>query len=494
MRAAVIGSTGYIGVRLVARLLREGHAVTALVRNPDKLAASGWSADVDVVLGDLDADTAPLDALVEGADVVFHLAHTLDRPDFPERDQKAAARVGHAAHAAGVRRIVYLGGLRPDADQVASRHLSSRAEVADVFLDSPVPTAALEASIVVGSGSASFEMIRYLAERVPLVPGVPWVSHRTQPVAVDDVLHYLVAAAGLPADVDRRFDVGGPDVLTYRDLMARYLRVAGLPQRPVVPLPVPVPPGGPALAALVVGALTPLSRHLVAPLIESLAHDLVCREDDVVTVIGAPPGGRTTYDAAVRAALGRRRDGREDGAGDTAAGPAPTDPAGSGGPVERWETTAETDAGPDAVWAVVDGIGGDGGWYTPLGWTTARGWADQLLGGVGGYRGRPRGRPLQVGDVVDGWRVEAVVPGRTLVLRSELRAPGVMRLELDVRPVASSGSTGAVLRVATRFAASGLGGAVYGAAVRAGAPLVFGTMARGIVAAARRSAQAQHGA
>ncbi|HSK57593.1 MAG TPA: NAD(P)H-binding protein, partial [Actinomycetospora sp.] len=212
MRCAVVGGTGYIGVRLVSRLLAEGHDVAVLVRSPHKLATTGWAHRVDVVPGDL-ADPVAVAALVAGADAVVHLAHALDRPDFPARDRAAAHAVGEAAAAAGVRRIVYLGGLRPTGEP-ASRHLASRAEVADVFLAGAVPTAALEASIVIGSGSASFELIRYLAERVPVLPAVPWLAHRTQPIAVADVLHLLVGALDLPADVDRRFAIGGPDVLT----------------------------------------------------------------------------------------------------------------------------------------------------------------------------------------------------------------------------------------------------------------------------------------
>lgn len=330
MRCAVIGGTGYVGVRLVSRLLHGGHEVAALVRSPHKLAATGWADRVDVVPGDL-ADPSAIAALVAGADVVVYLAHALDQPDFPERDRDAARAVDAAAADAGVRRVVYLGGLRPSGP--SSRHLTSRAEVADVFLAGPVPTAALEASIVVGSGSASFEMIRYLAERVPVLPAVPWLAHRTQPIAIADVLHYLVGALDLPPEVNRRFDVGGPDVLSYLELIRRYLRLAGLPQSAAVPLPVPVPPGAPALAGWVVEALTPLSRQLVTPLIESLSQELVCAEEDVLAVVGPPPGGRTTYDAAVRAALGRPRDG--DLAGpvpvDDPALAGPTDPEGSGG-------------------------------------------------------------------------------------------------------------------------------------------------------------------
>jgi uncharacterized protein YbjT (DUF2867 family) len=506
VRSAVIGSTGYLGTRLVPRLLARGDQVTVLVRSPEKLARCAWADRVDVVPGELGGDPAALARLVDGADAVVHLVHALDHADFPERDRAGAHAVADAAADAGVRRLVYLGGLRPAVapSHPASRHLASRAEVADIFLASPVPTAALEASVVVGSGSASFEMIRYLAERVPVLPAVPWLAHRTQPIAVDDVLHYLVAATVLPPEVDRAFDVGGPDVLSYLDLVQRYARLAGLPQRIAVPLPVPVPPGGPTVAAAAMELLSPLPRTLVEPLVESLRHELVCGPSlaEAVAAMGPPPGGPTTYDAAVRAALGRRRDGADpaewepsplpsspDGDGDRppstdgperpAALALATDPVGSGGATWRWRMRAEARASARTVWSVLQRLGGDTGWYTPPGVFAALGWADQLLGGVGAYRGRPHGRDLVVGDVIDAWRVEALEPERLLRLRADLRVPGRLWLQFTVVPQGQ----GSRLDVELGFAPSGLVGVAYGAALRVGAPLVFPWMVRGIVGA-----------
>ncbi len=500
MRCAVIGSTGYLGTRLVPRLLARGDQVTVLVRSPEKLALCEWADRVDVVHGELGGDPDALTRLVEGADAVVHLVHALDHADFPERDRAAAQAVATAAADAGVGRIVYLGGLRPS-DGDSSRHLASRAEVADIFLGSPVPTAALEASIVVGSGSASFEMIRYLAERVPVLPAIGWLYHRTQPIAVDDVLHYLVAATTLPPEVDRAFDVGGPDVLTYLDLVQRYARIAGLPQRIAVPVPVPVPPGGPTVAAAAMELLSPLPRTLVEPLVESLRHELVCGDSlaDAVALMGPPPDGPTTYDAAVRAALGRRRDGTDPEERDPSPVPSPTDgqapppavgrpaalalatdPVGSGGATWRWTTRADSRASTRTVWSVLQRLGGDTGWHTPPGVFAALGWADQLLGGVGAYRGRPHGRDLVVGDVVDAWRVEALEPERLLRLRADLRVPGRLWLQFTLTPQGQ----GSRLEVEVGFAPSGLVGVAYGAAVRVGAPLVFPSMVRGIVGAA----------
>jgi uncharacterized protein YbjT (DUF2867 family) len=502
MRCAVIGSTGYLGTRLVPRLLDRGDEVTVLVRSPHKLALTTWADAVDVVPGALE-DADAVAELVRDADVVVHLAHALEQSDFPERDRAAARTVAAAATTAHVGRLVYLGGLRPPPGAGTSRHLASRAEVADVFLASPVPTAALEAGIVVGSGSASFEMIRYLAERVPVLPGIPWLAHRTQPIAVDDVLHALVAATLLPPEVDRRLDVGGPDVLTYLDLVQRYARLAGLPQRVAVPVPLPVPPGGPVVAAMAMELLSPLPRRLVEPLIESLRHELVCDPDSLADsrrLLGDPPGGPTTYGAAVRAALGRRADGVDPAdrdptpvlgqAGRPAALALPSDPIGSGGATWRWSTTAHGAASPGATWQAVQRIGGDTGWYAPPGVFGALGRADQLLGGVGGYRGRPHGRDLVVGDVIDGWRVEALTDGgglRSVRLRADLKVPGRLWLSFTVRPDDGGGSA---LTLEVAFAPSGLAGVAYGAGLRVGAPIAFGPMARGALRAAERPGRA----
>ncbi len=498
VRCAVIGSTGYLGTRLVPRLLARGDEVAVLARSPGKLARSGWADRVEVVPGELGGDPDALALLVAGADAVVHLGHALERADFPERDRAAAHAVADAAAAAGVGRLVYLGGLRPSGRDV-SRHLASRAEVADVFLGSPVPTAALEASIVVGSGSASFEMIRYLAERVPVLPAIAWLQHRTQPVAVDDVLHYLAAATTLPPEVDRTLDVGGPDVLTYLDLVQRYARIAGLPQRLAVPVPVPVP-GGPTVAGALMELLSPLPRTLVEPLVESLRHELVCGDSlaDAIALLGEPAGGSTTYDAAVRAALGRRRDGTDPEEQDPSPSPSAesaesaerpaalaraTDPMGSGGVTWRWRSTADSRASARRVWSVLQRLGGDTGWYTPPGVFGVLGWADQLLGGIGAYRGRPHGRDLVVGDVVDAWRVEALEPERLLRLRADLRVPGRLWLQFTVVPQGQ----GARLEVEVGFAPSGLAGIAYGAALRVGAPLVFPSMVRGITRCAERT-------
>jgi uncharacterized protein YbjT (DUF2867 family) len=311
VRVLVIGATGYVGSRLVPRLLAEGHAARCLARDPARLDAAEGAGDVEVVRGDATDPTAVRTA-AGGVDAAVHLVHSLEHPDFAARDRRAAEVLAAAAADAGVGRIVYLSGLQPPAGAGSSAHLASRREVGELFLAGPVPAAVLQAGIVVGSGSASFDLIGRLAHAasglpVAFVPDRAW--NRVQPIAVGDLLHYITAALLLPVSVNRTFDVGGPDVLTYQELTAGYARVAGLR----TPLAVPVPVAAPRLTARLLEALTPFDRHLVGPLLASTAHDLICREDDLDVRVGPPPGGRTPYAEAVAHALRGTEDGVSSG-------------------------------------------------------------------------------------------------------------------------------------------------------------------------------------
>jgi uncharacterized protein YbjT (DUF2867 family) len=270
VRVLVIGGTGYVGARLVPRLLADGHTVRCLVRDPAKLAREAWAPRVEAQVGDV-AEPGVSAAACRDVDAVVYLVHSMGGPDFAERDRQAACVVAAAARQAGVRRIVYLGGLRPTGENGTSEHLGSRDEMGRVLLGSGVPTAVLRAGVVVGRGSASFEMVRHFTETVmgglPVltVPDQAW--NRVQPVAVDDVMHWLAGSLTLPPDVSRTFDVGGPDVLRYLELMTDYAREAGLAR----PLAVPVPVSVPRLAARAVGLLTPVDRRLAGPLLESIS-------------------------------------------------------------------------------------------------------------------------------------------------------------------------------------------------------------------------------
>jgi uncharacterized protein YbjT (DUF2867 family) len=306
-RCLVTGATGYIGGHLAPALLDAGHAVRALARDPDKLRDATWRDRAEVVRGDL-GDVGSLCAAFDGVDVVYYLVHSMGTSsDFVAEEARSAHNVVTAAKQAGVRRIVYLSGLHPDGQ--LSRHLRSRAAVGDILIDSGVETLVLQAGIVVGSGSASFEMIRHLTDRLPVMTTPKWVHNEIQPIAIDDVLHYLAEAADVPVPQSRTWDVGGPDVLEYGDAMQGYAEAAGLRRRVIVALPLLTP----SIASWWVGLVTPIPSRLARPLVESLEHDAVMREHDIDAVIPPPAEGLTSYRDAVTRAL--RQDGSAPGAG-----------------------------------------------------------------------------------------------------------------------------------------------------------------------------------
>ncbi|MDT5070301.1 MAG: hypothetical protein QOK02_6456, partial [Mycobacterium sp.] len=292
-RCLVTGATGYIGGHLVPALLDAGHAVRALARDPGKLRDAPWRDRAEVVRGDL-GDVRSLTDAFDGVDVMYYLVHSMGTSsDFVAEEERSANNVAVAARQAGVRRIVYLSGLHPDGK--LSRHLRSRVAVGEVLIDSGVESLVLQAGIVVGSGSASFEMIRHLTDRLPVMTTPKWVHNEIQPIAIDDVLHYLVEAADAPVPRSRTWDVGGPDVLEYGDAMQGYAEVAGLKRRFIVALPLLTP----SIASWWVGLVTPIPSGLARPLVESLEHDAVVREHDIDAVIAPPPGGLTSYRDAV---------------------------------------------------------------------------------------------------------------------------------------------------------------------------------------------------
>jgi len=475
MRCLVTGATGYIGGRLAPRLIEAGHEVRALSRSAGRLRDVPWGPRAEIVEGDL-GDPGSLERALEGVDVAYFLVHSLGQSDFERRDREAARNFARAAYAKGVRRIVYLGGPEPPADERPSAHLRSRAEVGRILLDSGVPTVVLRAPVIIGSGSASFEMLRYLTERLPVMVTPRWVRNRIQPIAVRDVLRYLVAVAELPEDVNRAFDIGGPDVLTYAEMMQRYARVAGLRRRVVLPLR----PLSPWLSAHWVGAITPVPNSIARPLVASLIHEAVAHEQDIAAYAPGPP---MPFDDAVRLALGKVRDAEVEtrwsnaSGADAEAEPLPSDPKWSGGTIYIDERTREVNAPQEALWRVIEGVGGDNGWYSfPLAWSV-RGWLDRLVGGVGLRRGRRDRDRLYVGEALDWWRVEEIKPGELLRLRAEMRVPGRAWLEMSASPGPDGTS---VYRQRALFVPRGLGGHAYWASVTPFHGVIFSGMARNI--------------
>ncbi|MFJ4093930.1 SDR family oxidoreductase [Kitasatospora sp. NPDC089913] len=495
LRCLVTGATGYIGGRLVPVLLDAGHSVRCLVRAPDRLRDHPWRSRVEVVTGDVTRPESLPDAFTD-VDVAYYLVHSLGTgPGFEATDRAAAEAFGRAAASAGVRRIVYLGGLVPAGVPAGrlSPHLRSRVEVGRVLRASGVPTAELRAAVIIGSGSASFEMLRHLTERLPVMVTPRWVDTRIQPIAVRDVLRLLVGAATLPPELDRAFDIGGPEVLTYRRMMERYAAVAGLPRRVILAVPVLTP----RLSSLWVGLVTPVPGSIARPLVESLRYEVVRTEHDLDRLLPEPPGGAVGFDEAVRLALRRIRDAevatRWSSASlpGTPSDPLPTDPDWAGGSLYQDVRELRVDVDPAALWRVVEAIGGDNGWYSfPLGWAV-RGWVDRLLGGVGLRRGRRDPARLRVGDSLDFWRVEELVPGRLLRLRAEMRLPGPAWLELTVAP---DGAGGARYRQRALFHPRGLAGHAYWWSVAPFHAAVFGGMARRITEEAARDDGAGAGA
>ncbi|TCO14322.1 uncharacterized protein YbjT (DUF2867 family) [Kribbella steppae] len=480
--ALVTGVTGYIGGRLVPELLEAGFRVRAMARNPRRLRDRTWYDDVEVVEADA-GNARQLRAAIDGVDVAYYLIHSLGTGRrFEARDRHNALTFGTAAREAGVRRIVYLGGLYPEGEEL-SPHLDSRREVGEILLASGVPVTALRAAVILGSGSASFEMLRHLTDRLPVMVTPRWLSTRIQPIAVRDVLHYLVGSASMPADVSRGFDIGGPDVLTYRDMMQRYAKVAHLNQRRILLLPLLTP----SLSSHWVGLVTPVPSSIARPLVDSLVHEVVCKEHDIAKYVPDPEAGLIGFDRAVELALKRVGDLDVTTSWASAAtrgapsDPLPGDPDWSGGSLYVDERESVVPASPEQLWRVIEGIGGGNGWYSwRLGWW-ARGLLDRLFGGPGLRRGRRNPRDLSVGDPLDWWRVEEIEDLKLLRLRAEMRLPGLAWLELIVDHD-DAGHT--VFRQRALFHPHGLPGHLYWWAIKPFHGLVFGGMQRNITTAA----------
>jgi len=464
-----------------------------MARHPESLRDRPWTGDVELVRGDASDATSLVEALRD-VDVAYYLIHALGTSGFERTDRENARRFGDAARSASVGRLVYLGGLAPEGEEL-SAHLRSRLEVGETLLASGVPTAVLRAAVIIGSGSASFEMLRYLTERLPAMVTPRWVSTRIQPIAIRDVLRYLVGAAALPVEVSRSFDIGGPDVLTYRQMMQGYARVAGLRRRLIVPVPVLTP----ALSGHWVGLVTPVPNSIARPLVDSLRNEVVAKERDITAHVPDPPEGLLGFDESVELALQRIRDAEVVTRWSSASvpgapsDPLPSDPDWAGGSLYVDRRRRAVNASPAALWRVLEGIGGQNGWYSfPLAWRV-RGLADRLVGGVGLRRGRRDPDRVYVGETIDFWRVEERDQGRMLRLRAEMRLPGLAWLELGIDDGTDDSGTGGVPDGSSTtyvqravFHPRGLLGHAYWWAVAPFHGVVFGGMARNIARAAER--------
>lgn len=463
-----------MGGRLLPVLEARGHAVRCLARRPEILVPR-VGAGTEVVPGDV-LDRPSLDAALAGIDVAYYLVHSMGSSgSFEEADRQAATHFGAAARAAGVKRIIYLGGLGSEEEHL-SPHLRSRQEVGHILLASGVPVIEFRASIVIGSGSLSFEMIRSLVERLPVMITPRWVNVPAQPIAIDDLLAYLVAALDLPESESRIYEIGGADQVSYADIMRVYARHRGLRVRMI-----PVPVLTPFLSSLWLGLVTPLYARIGRKLIESIVHSTLVRDDTALRTFNVRPMG---IDQAVARALASEE--REFAATRW------SDALSSSGTLPSWggvafgsrlvdSRTLPVAAPPEAVFRPVERIGGSNGWYAWNRLWQLRGLLDLLAGGVGMRRGRPFPASLRVGDTLDCWRVEALEPGRRLRLIAEMRLPGRAWLEFEVTGDNGNSST---LRQTAIFDPVGLAGRAYWYALYPLHQLVFGGMLKGIANAA----------
>jgi uncharacterized protein YbjT (DUF2867 family) len=472
------GGTGYIGGRLLPLLEQRGLRVRCLCRQPERLRFRVAST-TEVVEGDILTPDS-LAAAMQGVHTAYYLIHSLGtKQNFEQDDRQAAANFASAARTAGVRRIIYLGGLG-NPEHALSPHLRSRQETGQVLRSSGIPVIELRASIIIGSGSLSFEMIRALTERLPVMICPRWVSTPAQPIAIEDVLDYLLAALDLSEGESRVFEIGGPDQVSYGDIMREYARQRGLRR-----LMISVPLLTPYLSSLWLGLVTPVYARVGRKLVESLRNPTVISDPSARDMFPLRP--RPLREAIQRAMANEDRE---------MAATRWSDAFSSAGPMKNWgglrfgtrivdSRTAEVEVPPEAAFAPIQRIGGATGWYYGNWLWSVRGWLDLLVGGVGVRRGRRDPVDLLVGDAVDFWRVETIEPSRRLRLAAEMKLPGRAWLEFEIAPTAN----GSTVRQTAIFDPVGLGGLAYWYALYPLHRLVFAGMLRGIVRAAVHEAQ-----
>jgi uncharacterized protein YbjT (DUF2867 family) len=466
----VTGATGYIGGRLVPRLLETGAPVRCLARDASRLQGRPWRREVELVVGDVLRPDSLSDAL-HGVTVAYYLVHSLGAgSDFPERDVTAARRFGTAAKNAGVERIIYLGGLG-DPGKALSAHLRSRHETGEALRESGVPVTEFRAGVIVGSGSLSFEMIRYLTERVPVMICPRWVYTQIQPISVRTVLDYLVEALRVASSADRTIEIGGADIITYGQMLTFYAEVRGL-RRWLVPVPVLTP----KLSSYWVHFVTPIPATIARPLIAGLRNEIIVRDDTARQLFpGIQP---LDYRTAVKLALEKLRADKVETAWSDALSTSQPDTT----PVTL--TTHEgmiiehrqlaVDAPAEAIFRAFTGLGGTRGWlYMNWAWRI-RGAFDRLCGGVGLRRGRRDADSVRVGEALDFWRVEAVEPNHLMRLRAEMKVPGKAWLQFEVK--AQEHDTRPLLSQIAFFAPKGLLGLVYWYALYPIHSMIFGGM------------------
>ncbi|QDU36682.1 3 beta-hydroxysteroid dehydrogenase/Delta 5--_4-isomerase [Maioricimonas rarisocia] len=452
----VTGATGYIGGRLVPKLLEAGYRVRCLARRPEKLSDRPWSdhPDLEIVAGDV-LDQAELVEAMKGCDAAYYLVHSMIAAgrEYAERDRALAVSFARASSGSELNRIVYLGGLGELGEDL-SMHLRSRREVEEILGTSRVPLTTLRAAMIIGSGSASFETLRYLVERLPVMVTPRWVKTETQPIAVRNVLHYLVECLSVSETAGQTLDIGCEDVMTYQQLMQIMAEELGLRKRLIVPVPVLTP----RLSSLWIGLVTPVSSQIARPLAEGLRNRTVCRNMRASELM--PQRLLSAHEAISAALQNLGSAGIETNW--SMAGEMPGDPEWSGGTVFLDERECVIDAPADQVFRTVCRIGGESGYWGGDFLWRLRGLMDQMVGGPGLRRGRRHPEDLHYGEAIDFWRVTGLEQGERLLLRAEMKLPGVAELEFRLEPIDSQQTR---LIQTARFRPLGLFGIAYWYAV-----------------------------
>jgi uncharacterized protein YbjT (DUF2867 family) len=477
----VTGSTGYVGGRLVPQLLSSGHRVRVLGRSLDKLRSRPWAGHPLLEMAQADAlDLESMKAAAKGCWAAFYLIHSMTarHKDFAKADRKAAANMATAASDAGLERIIYLGGLGEESDSL-SEHLKSRTEVARILQSGSVPTTFLRAAMILGSGSASFEILRYLAERLPVMITPKWVRNPVQPIAIRNVLNYLQGCLENEETRGGTFDIGGADVLTYQRLLEIYAEEAGLAKRWIIPVPLLTP----RVSSFWIHLITPVPAHIARPLTEGLRNPVVCKDDRIRSLI---PQELMSCRESIRFALGRIRNQCVDTCWtDAGYSPVPEwlhcgDASYSGGDILESGYRIVLDATPEEVWKPIVRIGGRTGWYSADALWIIRGAMDRLVGGTGLRRGRRDPLQLWTGDAVDFFRVLQVEEPYHLHLLAEMKFPGEASLEFRLHPM-KDGRT--ELQQLSRYVPKGLSGLLYWYILYPFHEWVFRGMLRGIARA-----------
>ena len=484
---AVTGATGYVGGRLVPALLEAGYRVRCLVREPRKLDARPWRhhPNVEVLTSDL-GDSVAVAAALRGCRAAYYLVHSMVATGgaYADHDRDLAAGFARAARDSSVSRIIYLGGLGEMGPDL-SEHLRSRRQVEEELASCGVPVTTFRAAMIIGSGSASYEILRYLVERLPIMVTPKWVTTECQPVAIADVLHWLVRCLDVPETAGKTLEIGGPDVLPYRDLMQVMASELGLRRRVIVPLPVL----SPRLSSGWISLVTPVSYRIARPLAEGLRNRVVVTNDLAQRLM---PHRALGVREAIRRALDRVRSNAVDTRW-SVAGAVPGDPEWAGGTVFTDARSIAIDATPAEVSRAVCRIGGGHGWYAGDVLWRIRGWMDTLVGGPGLRRGRRHPERVEFGETLDFWRVIGVEEGKSLALLAEMKLPGTATLNFEMRPVGGERAGDGVgagaearteLTMTARFRPKGVLGILYWYSVLPLHNIVFGGMLRGIGRAA----------